>query len=91
MKIVIDIDENVYKKLMDKTICVVDIFNAIKNGTPLPKGHGDLIDRNSVYQIVRPIEQSDVEWGVTAETAIQLIYDAFNKAPTIIEADTEVN
>lgn len=44
MQIVIDIDDYVYKKLMNKTICVADIVDAIKNGTPLPKGHGRLID-----------------------------------------------
>lgn len=65
------------------------IYNAIKNGIPLPKGHGDLIDVNSACQIIRPIEPSDAEWGMTAETAKQIIYDAFKKAPTIIEADKE--
>ena len=55
----------------------------------LSKGHGRLIDADSIYQIVRPIEQMDTEWGMTAETAIRLIHEAFNRAPTIIEADTE--
>lgn len=90
MKVVIDIDENYYEILkhdvkvnhMDYIPCVL-----IANGTPLPKGHGRLIDADSIYQIVRPIGQSDAEWGMTAETAIRLIYDTFNKAPTIIEAD----
>lgn len=59
----------------------------VKNGTPLPKRHGRLIDADSIYQIVKPIEQSDSEWGMTAETAKQLIHDVFNKAPTIIGAD----
>ncbi len=35
MQIVIDIDDYVYRKMMNKTICVADIVDAIKNGTPL--------------------------------------------------------
>lgn len=42
---------------------------------------------DSVYQIVRPIEETDDGWGITGETAIRLIHEAFNRAPTIIEAD----
>ena len=33
---------------MNKTICVADIVDAIKNGTPLPKGHGRLIDEQDI-------------------------------------------
>ena len=61
----------------------------INNGTPLPKGHGRLIDANSIYQIVRPVEETDDSWGMTAETAIRLIHEAFDRAPTIIEAESE--
>ena len=91
MQIVINISEEDYIGLKRK-----DAFNdmflnyyekIIVRGIPLPKGHGKLIDANSIHQILRPIEPSDTEWGMTAETAKQLIYDAFDKAPTIIEAD----
>ncbi len=89
MQIVIDISEELYQMCRS---CLGDadcIESAIANGTPLPKGHGRLIDADSIYQIVRPIEQSDAEWGMTAETAKRLILDAFDNAPTIIEADKE--
>ena len=51
MKIVIDIDEHIYKQIMaDSEVYILDnevdrilIENAIYNGTPLPKGHGRLI------------------------------------------------
>ena len=58
MQIVIDIPEEDYKFIKDlqfyssgrrsgRTI-EQHIINGIRNGTPLPKGHGDLIDRNTI-------------------------------------------
>lgn len=90
MQIVIDIPDRIYKITQNRRLNLVDgeiVENAIKNGTPLPKGHGRLIDANSIYQIVRPIEETDNSWGITGETAIRLIHEAFNQAPTIIEAE----
>ena len=90
MKLIIEISEDVYEECQGHIYFPDtggELFNAVKNGTPLPKGHGRLIDADSIYQIVRPIEQSDAEWGMTAETAKRLMFDAFDKAPTIIEAD----
>ena len=93
MKLTIDIDENLYTRLFDNGECdAVDMLKAcasIRKGTPLPKGHGRLIDADSVNNIVRPIECSDCEWAVTGETVKRLIYDVFDKASTIIEADNE--
>jgi hypothetical protein len=98
MKLIIDIPEE-YKALFDIEKCKSKfdslatnefgyvLRKAFENGTPLQKGHGRLIDADSIYQIVRPIEQSDAEWGMTAETAIRLMHDVFDKAPTIIEAE----
>ena len=49
MQIVIDIPEETYRRC-----CVIadldgsPILKAIKNGTPLPKGHGELIDKNEI-------------------------------------------
>lgn len=48
MQIVINIDDEDYKRIQD----IPDVFNsltsrtysAIRNGTPLPKGHGKIID-----------------------------------------------
>lgn len=91
IELVIKIPEEVYKKAQEIPNARWDaVWLGIKHGTPLPKGHGRLIDVNSVYQIVRPIEPSDAEWGMTAKTAKQIIQDVFNKAPTVIEADREV-
>ena len=81
MKIVIDIDDEDYKRIQD----IPDVFNsltsraysAIRNGTPLPKGHGRLIDESDL------MPDSDYEDGLFYAVSIRQI----NSAPTIIEAD----
>ena len=79
-------DEEDYKTFSHPDWLAI-LMDSILNGTPLPKGHGRLIDADSVYQIVKPPVENDKEWGITAETAKEIIFDAFTKAPTIIEAD----
>ena len=52
MKIVIDIPKEVYESAKNGTLNEVQsmyICGSVAEGTPLPKGHGDLIDRNVVY------------------------------------------
>lgn len=53
MKLVIDIPKEQYitfnAKSQKEVLAVIDhnlLIKAIKNGTPLPKGHGDLIERS---------------------------------------------
>lgn len=49
MKLVIEISEDIFfdlKKKQNRT----EVDNAILNGTPLPKGHGDLIDRKELLK-----------------------------------------
>ncbi len=58
-------------------------FHAIKcivNGTPLPKGHGDLIDRSDL------LEYTDISRSAYTPTISR--YNIIT-APTIIEADKE--
>lgn len=53
MKIVIDIPETIYKAIKEETYCGIldaDVYYAIKDGTPLPKGHSDLIDRDKLLK-----------------------------------------
>lgn len=61
MQIVIDIPEWKYKSICEgveasKRCGVVgidpDIHEAIYNGTPLPKGHGELIDKDAVLDMM---------------------------------------
>lgn len=79
MKIIIDILEEEYQKVQDGRAPVSIMRNAIKNGIPLPKGHGRLIDADrlrSMYSINRA--------NFNTVVGIQKWID---NAPTIIEAD----
>ena len=57
---------------------------AIKNGTSLPKGHGELIDRNKIEYLkaIHDAKYGHISWS----DAIKKIK---HSAPTIIEADKE--
>ena len=79
MQIVIDIPEYIYNLSQSHGDIV---YKYIAKGTPLPKGHGDLIDRNKI-EYLKAIH--DMKWGeITAsECATKIKYSA----PTIIEAD----
>lgn len=84
MKIVIDIPKQMYLNAKKDMLCGSDtLVSAIKNGTPLPKGHGDLIDKGDVLHDIDCDEQmrlgKNVEW----------VCEVIRNAPTIIEADTE--
>jgi len=61
MQIVIDIPEEIYKasQILDvKYEDTVQIpLEVIANGTPLPKGHGDLIDRKELLK--QPIDTAN--------------------------------
>lgn len=77
MQIVIKINEKDYHSLKDGHI-PFNVLDVIMNGTILPKGHGDLIDRKVLMNT--PYEKGGfVEW-----------YDEIKYAPTIIEAESEV-
>ncbi len=58
MKLVIDIDEETYTRL--KTALIINagntfynkILTSVAEGTPLPKGHGELIDKDTVLDMM---------------------------------------
>lgn len=82
MKLVIDIPKDVYEDtvehgMIDLGRYTYTISCAIRNGTPLPKGHGRLIDESDL------MPDSDYEDGIFYAVSI----GAINGAPTIIEAD----
>ena len=80
MQIVIDIDENLYVRLFDIGVNnVMDMrraCRAIRGGTPLPKGHGDLIDRKALLDNGYQMEPVEMWYGI-------------KHADPIIEADKE--
>lgn len=83
MQIIIDISENLYEAVINGLDAkeIIDLRLAIKNGTPLPKCHGRLIDADKLLD-------SD---GIIADSRkchyIPMI-DVY-QALTIIEADKE--
>ena len=87
MQIIIDIDENLYTRLFDVGANTMRDMRAacstIRNGTPLPKGHGRLIDADSLqagYNI--DLEGNLVGYRYITKRDI-------DNAPTILEADKE--
>lgn len=53
MQIVIDIPEDRYRQIKDLPNAFnSDICKAIRNGIPLPKGHGELIDKDTVLDMM---------------------------------------
>ena len=57
MKLIIDIDERAYKGSLqlktddDMGFLAGHLINAVANGTPLPKGHGAIIDVKDIDRI----------------------------------------
>ena len=84
MQIVIDVPEEKYNTIMNYSKEWDEwALNAIKNGKPVPRGHGDLIDRRELKKEV----YTTTEWNGDVH---RIIYEAsVDNAPTIIEADTE--
>ena len=79
MQIVIEIPENEYryiKEIYEKNDNIESTYSYIYHGTPLPKGHGDLIDKNDL-DITYDNEILFVEW------------EDIEDAEVIIKADTE--
>lgn len=82
MKLVIEIPEEVYNNAKNDMLCgSILLVNAIKNGKPLPKGHGRLGDLDALQKEVS-------SWGMNDYEPSDFI-DEINKADTIIEADKE--
>lgn len=93
MKIVIDIPEEEYERMKEQSMFgKVDVWRqAIQNGTPLPKGHGRLIDADELktlsYEVLVDTDNPNRADGLSACNGI--VEDDIDIAPTIIEADTE--
>lgn len=84
MQIVIDIKDDDYYDIIGDTPYIFigeytmrEIINAVKNDTPLPKGHGRLIDADAFGK----------ELHRYTEAPYQYALKVFNDAPIIIEAD----
>lgn len=98
MRIVIDIPEESYKNIKEQVNLRdypdMSTGRAIANGTPLPKGHGRLIDADvfekrlmdaRLYYIGEKSDDFDLRFAAGLKSAVERLVDA----PTIIEADKE--
>ena len=87
MELLIKIPDEAYELLKSKPVLDNIAESIIANGTPLPKGHGDLIDRNAlVTELETDYHRSLSESGAHLFVEITSYID---DAETIIEADRE--
>ena len=98
MKIVIDIPEELYKRIPTKEyIGYMDmsdwqkIIMSVSNGTPLPEGHGRLIDADKIANELNDLKNGWDRYGDEYESGRYESYDyavdSIEGAFTIIEAD----
>ena len=82
VELVIKIPEEMYAQIIDKNgidTMLIPYKNIIKDGTPLPKGHGRLIDADALLKDVRDNSESYF--------ADDFAHEWVDVAPTIIETD----
>ena len=94
MQIMIDISEDDYRKVQDGRASVSMMRKAIKNGIPLPKGHGRLIDADYLKDVIllhnfhgnnkNIVPYSDRRGYRLRQREVD---EGIINAPTIIEAD----
>ena len=99
MKLVIEIPEEDYKhfkelvnSLPKDPIFVDTVAYYIGNGTPIPKGHGRLIDANELSkddEVTEWITMDAIRTGKNLKMFSELFLKKIADAPTIIEADKE--
>lgn len=90
---IIKSDETVFADVASKEC----MMHAIKNGTPLPKGHGRLVDGDALWNKMScysddegagvDYSNDDVNPIILRDSAMEVI----ENAPTIIPADKEVD
>ena len=90
MQIVIDIPEEKYEYIKGLYKACTDyqttlmLYDAVRNGIPLPKGHGRLIDANTIKPS-HVLAMNDM-YGTFRENAFR---QDINDAPTVVKADKE--
>lgn len=88
MQIVIDIPEKEYERMKEKRMFgnVTTWKDAICNGTPLPKGHGRLIDADALKLTQHDIHVESINYRHRC-----ISVENIDEAPTIVEADKGVD
>jgi hypothetical protein len=104
IELVIKLDEEYIKRIdklrfliggIEDRSLQINVINAIKNGTPLPKGHGRLIDADRLLEYGAC--PNDCNGTTTCMESYKHLHcpirvfdiESINDTPTIIEADKE--
>jgi hypothetical protein len=91
MQILIEISEDAYNKLTQKSMLISasaidEAVDAVKKGIVLPKGHGDLVDRDMQDDVIMRLNEDD--WQITRGE-----YKRFDRIlfefPVVIPADKD--
>lgn len=80
MKMVIDIPTEIVETIRENNVGNF-VYKAIKNGTPLPKGHGDLVTKEQMIELVEYYQMNPQHFDF-----VNLIDEIKDEKP-IIEAD----
>ena len=85
MQVLIDISNWLYNAIMEhkEPIYSQSLGDAVRDGVPLPKGHGKLVDADELLTSEKPRGIADDVWKESH------IYKLLSNAQPIIEADTE--
>ena len=91
MKVVIDIDDNLYTRLFDNGVeyfgDAKGMAKAIRKGTPLPKGHGRIGDLDKLKERCLFMSNDD-----TAIEGMEYVTKGMiDNAEILIEADKEID
>ena len=96
MKLIIEIPDEVYASAKNGELNEIQsmyICGSVCNGTPLPKGHGELIDRSKIHKAIPAEEDNCTGMGMTLDEmaayneGIDVMYSLVQGAKPIIEAD----
>ena len=94
MEIVIKISDEDYKAIAKGYLPYGAIADAIKDGTPLPEHHGDLVDRSCICKAIYASEDNLTGSEMTYDEmdiyndGIDSMWDKLQNANPVIKADT---
>lgn len=88
-RVLIDIPDYNLDEVQNGSIACGMILNAVKNGTVLPKGHGDLIDREKFLKSFLDSFWSAIKEGNSSFEVVGAVKNIIRNTPTVIEADKE--
>ena len=94
MQLIIDIPEEIYQEAIESGYSHLydeAVANAVAEGTPLPKGHGRLIDENEILKFLRCPKYENCCWRncFDCNKSRCINFNNFNQLASIIEEDKE--